>query len=387
MQGLTPFGETAGYNLMLSQRLRNQDQALNNGTVPGGLAYMLNQGVNSYLQAKDAGQRQAADQTYMDALTKPQAPAGGGTDYQQPNAPRVQPGVDAAIGRLSELRGNPYAGRLTQMLAMQKMQQEQEAAASQAKFQQQLYRDQMNNEARIRASAAGRSSVNVNTGDSGPRREFFGLPNLPSGYDYMRDQTGAPVVGQDGAVQLVPIAGGPDARDIAEAEAKAATRADQRENKAFNVLDTVDRAVGQIKDANFPVTGFFSVANAVPGTAAHDLSNTLNTIKANTGFDALQAMRDASPTGGALGAVSEMENRLLQSQIAALEQSQSKEQLLSNLARVRATYNEIIHGSQTPRGDIGNGITAMPDRPGANAGATPKRRRYNPQTGQFEEVR
>lgn len=127
MQGLTPFGETAGYNLLLAQRLRNQDQA-NNGTIPGGLAHMLNQGVAAFVQARDAGQRQAADQTYMDALTKPQ-PAASGSDYQQPNAPKMQPGVDAAIARLSEMKGNPYAGRLTRMLAMQKAQQEQEAAA------------------------------------------------------------------------------------------------------------------------------------------------------------------------------------------------------------------------------------------------------------------
>jgi hypothetical protein len=144
MQGLTPFGETAGYNLMLSQRLRNQDQALNNGTIPGGLAYMLNQGVNAFVQARDAGQRQAADRTYMDALTKPQAPAGGGMDYQQPNAPKMQPGVDAAIGRLSELKGNPYAGRLTQMLAMQKMQQEAEAAkvAEERAYNERMYGQQ-----------------------------------------------------------------------------------------------------------------------------------------------------------------------------------------------------------------------------------------------------
>ena len=185
MQGLTPFGQSPSYSLLLSQRLRNQDRS-NNGTIPGGLAHMLNQGVAAFVQARDAGQRQAADQTYMDALTKPQKPVGGGSDYQQPNAPTVAPGVDAAIGRLSELKGNPYAGRLTRQLAMQQMAREQEAAASQRAFQQQLYRDQMNNRARIQASAAGRPVTNISTGvPNDPLMEALGKKQAETWAGYM----------------------------------------------------------------------------------------------------------------------------------------------------------------------------------------------------------
>ena len=88
---------------------------------------------------------------------------------------------------------------------------------------------------------------------------------------------------------------------------------------------------------------------------------------------------------GALGAVSEREITLLQASIAALEQSQSEEQFLRNLARVERTYNEIIHGpSALPsRGPTGNGIVPAP-----NAGGQPsKRRRFDPATGKFMKVR
>jgi len=80
-----------------------------------------------------------------------------------------------------------------------------------------------------------------------------------------------------------------------------------------------------------------SLLKGIPGTPAHDLSNLLDTIKANIGFDKLQAMRAASPTGGALGQVSERENKLLQMVFGSLEQSQTKKQLITNLKRLKTT--------------------------------------------------
>ena len=73
----------------------------------------------------------------------------------------------------------------------------------------------------------------------------------------------------------------------------------------------------------------------ISGTDSANLRATLDTIKANIGFDRLQEMRDASKTGGALGNVSERENELLQSVWGSLEQTQSPAQLRKNLERVR----------------------------------------------------
>ena len=49
------------------------------------------------------------------------------------------------------------------------------------------------------------------------------------------------------------------------------------------------------------------------GTKANQFGKSLDTIKANVGFGELQKMRDNSPTGGALGQVSQMELDLLNS--------------------------------------------------------------------------
>ena len=61
----------------------------------------------------------------------------------------------------------------------------------------------------------------------------------------------------------------------------------------------------------------------VPGTAARDVKAKLDVIGSNLAFEELQDMRNNSPTGGALGAISERELQLLQSTKAALDQAQT----------------------------------------------------------------
>jgi len=75
-----------------------------------------------------------------------------------------------------------------------------------------------------------------------------------------------------------------------------------------------------------------------------DTAANIDTIKANVGFDKLQAMREASPTGGALGQVSDFENRLLQAVLSNLDQAQSEQQFLDNLEIVEGVYADIVHG-------------------------------------------
>lgn len=79
----------------------------------------------------------------------------------------------------------------------------------------------------------------------------------------------------------------------------------------------------------------------MPNSEAGKLNRILETIKANIGFDKLQRMRDNSPTGGALGQVSEFENRLLQAVNGALDPSQ-KELLEENLSEIKRLYAEVL---------------------------------------------
>jgi hypothetical protein len=134
-----------------------------------------------------------------------------------------------------------------------------------------------------------------------------------------------------------------------EAELRVKREAERPKRMAslISAVDSGSNLMGTIATAReqaskFTTGAFGAATSMIPQTPAYDLKQTVNTIKANIGFDKLQRMRDESPTGGALGQVSEMENRLLQSSIAAVEQAQSKGQFLRNLDIVERQYKRSI---------------------------------------------
>ena len=107
------------------------------------------------------------------------------------------------------------------------------------------------------------------------------------------------------------------------------------------VNDTIDRSFGLINPFS---TGFGSYLKSIPQTDALALNKSLETIKANIGFDKLQAMREASPTGGALGQVSNQELSSLQAVFGNLDQAQDDDDLKYNLGLLRHVYNNVVHG-------------------------------------------
>ena len=127
--------------------------------------------------------------------------------------------------------------------------------------------------------------------------------------------------------------------------------------KAISAIETLDRQHGIVNDEIKQATDIINanpnlttglvggISNAIPGTPAYRLAQKLKTIKANIGFDKLQSMRENSPTGGALGQVSDFENRQLQAVQGALEQAQAPQDILYNLARLQA----IIDGGMETR--------------------------------------
>ena len=110
------------------------------------------------------------------------------------------------------------------------------------------------------------------------------------------------------------------------------------------VEDNIFRALDIIKESPRTTTGMGSYLSNIPGTDAKSLKERLGSIKANIGFDYLQAMREASPTGGALGNVSDKELQGLQSVFGSLEQSLDDAELTYNLNLLNYTYNNVIHG-------------------------------------------
>jgi hypothetical protein len=200
------------------------------------------------------------------------------------------------------------------------------------------------------ASVAAKPStplVSVNVAGDTPVPQVVTPPELIAG---LSDDVGARA-----SAAFIAAGGGRDGVKALEAaiknerkrlsdETKKAASAVAKQQQAGIVSLDIDRALFQATESL--TTGFTgSIASAVPGTAAFDLKNTLNGIKANVGFGKLQQMRENSPTGGALGSVSENENRLLQSVLGSVEQSQSQEQLTRNLSRLKVIFDAVVNGT------------------------------------------
>lgn len=124
-----------------------------------------------------------------------------------------------------------------------------------------------------------------------------------------------------------------DARERADQERAQALKSQREDDRSQLVLHAIDTALDR---SGFFTTGpLGSVGRAVGATPNIELESAVRTVKANLGFDQLQQMRDASPTGGALGQVSERELDFLQSTVTALDERQSEQQLDQNLEIVR----------------------------------------------------
>jgi hypothetical protein len=123
---------------------------------------------------------------------------------------------------------------------------------------------------------------------------------------------------------------------------KRQDRLDKQAQSANAAIAGADRIINEVGEAKAKVSGFTaglgSYLSVLPLTEAKDLSKRLTTIKANLGFDRLQQMRDASPTGGALGQVAVQELVALQSTIASLDQDQSPAQLRDALDKIEKSY-------------------------------------------------
>jgi len=142
--------------------------------------------------------------------------------------------------------------------------------------------------------------------------------------------------------------------------------------RAMDIIDSDIKDQGWANDLFTGGTGWASMAGKyLPTHPANQLRSLLTTIKGNLGFDKLQAMRDASPTGGALGQVSELELKQLNAAFGDFDQSLSPEELKYNIQKALHTYMNIIHGA-------GNHNIPNPQRP--NMQSTP-----NPNMSQMSQ--
>lgn len=119
---------------------------------------------------------------------------------------------------------------------------------------------------------------------------------------------------------------------------KALTALESLESDTKRVEAEINEA---IKLAGPMTTGFASYLKAFP-TEARKLEGLIKSIGSTIGFDALTDMRQNSPTGGALGNVSDYENKALQARIATLDQGMREGDLKEALTKVKEARREAL---------------------------------------------
>lgn len=186
--------------------------------------------------------------------------------------------------------------------------------------------------------------------------------------------------------------------------------AQQGKDRASRNISTLQEA---LKLVDWTTTGAVgSQARKVPGTAAYNLERLIETAKANAGFQELNDMRQASPTGGALGQVAVQELKYLQSTISNLDTGQSPAAVRKQIEKAIKHHQAIggdfqqAEASQDvptpmpapmpqpgpgPGGPMPTPVPQPVQSPGTGPAPIPQaggrvRKRYNPATGQIEIV-
>lgn len=174
--------------------------------------------------------------------------------------------------------------------------------------------------------AGTKSGVNVDARNMG---------SIPQGYRVNYDENGNPV-------SMSPIPGGP--------EDTTKTDAARKQNLATStdiIVNAAKSARELAKSGGRMTTGVGGqVLSNIGESNAAELRRQVATLTANAKIENLQAMRAASPTGGALGAVSDSENAMLAAKTGALDPSASPEVFQRQLDDYERTLLRVVHGKE-----------------------------------------
>lgn len=162
----------------------------------------------------------------------------------------------------------------------------------------------------------------------------------------MPQQAPQPVPGAPQPLRPTPVQAPPGNTITPEQRAKIeAARPQQTQattgalNNLQNSLNEISRLEKQPGLSNITGPTMGRLPN-IRGEATNAQAN-LDTLKSQVGVEMLQAMRDASKTGGAVGQVTEKEWPILQNQFGALQQSQTTAEFRKNLKTVRGTMERM----------------------------------------------
>ena len=121
------------------------------------------------------------------------------------------------------------------------------------------------------------------------------------------------------------------------------------ESKVVQSEKFLDDAQNKISMMTTGVIG--QMTRGVGGTDAFDLNDLLKSVRTNIFIAELAQMRANSPTGGAVGNVTDVEGDKLESVLGSLNTAQSKGQLIDNIDRVRSARRETLQNLKATLND------------------------------------
>ena len=187
---------------------------------------------------------------------------------------------------------------------------------------------------------------NISTGNAGPQ-----VGTIPQGYELFQNP-------ETGAWAMRAIPGGPE-----DASAKEAAAAGNRATSTDVIVSAASRARAAADDR--ALTGMAGqLASNLPGTANAEVYRQVDVLKSNATVENLTAMRQASPTGGALGSVTEKEGAMLAAKAGALDPASPTFQ--RDLDDYERTLLRIVHGPE--EGDRIFAATRAQDPPAGDTG-------------------
>lgn len=159
----------------------------------------------------------------------------------------------------------------------------------------------------------------------------------------------------DGTITARPIEGTAESRTM-EDSAQELDAADQKFLRSYGaasdhagvVQRNVERALPYFRsaDAGIIAQTLRTGTRLVPGTEAYNAWSALEAVKNNISIDELQRMRQSSPTGGAMGSVSDRDVSLLSGAMGRLEVGDNPGRVAEDLEIVSSIYERILSAAR-----------------------------------------
>ncbi len=185
------------------------------------------------------------------------------------------------------------------------------------------------------------------------------MGNIPAGYQVQYDEAGRPVA-------MAPVPGSPAAVEAQQATDKAGMRKDQASVSSDTIINAAKLAREAVSGGILPTTGTLgrAVSSVVSESNAAEVYRQVEALKSIAASENINAMRQSSPTGGALGNTSDADLALLKQKAGALDPGAGYTRFAAALNDYERTLLRVVHGKEAGDAIFEKSRTVSPSQTG-----------------------